>query len=70
MTQKEKEERFRALHEGPGLFVIPNPWDRASAQMPAGLGFAALATSRAASACVMGKRDGRLTRERRLRTRV
>jgi len=23
----EKGERFRALHAGPGAFVIPNPWD-------------------------------------------
>ncbi len=27
VTQIEKAEIFRALHEGPGAFVIPNPWD-------------------------------------------
>ncbi|HEY1336307.1 MAG TPA: isocitrate lyase/phosphoenolpyruvate mutase family protein, partial [Bryobacteraceae bacterium] len=63
VTQQEKAERFRALHEGPGAFVIPNPWDIASARILAGMGFQALATSSAASACVIGKRDGGLTRE-------
>jgi len=24
-TQSDKAARFRALHEGPGAFVIPNP---------------------------------------------
>jgi len=61
-TQKEKAIRFRALHDGPGAFVIPNPWDIASAQILAGLGFKALATSSAASACAMGKKDGALSR--------
>ena len=26
-TQMEKAERFKALHEREGAFVIPNPWD-------------------------------------------
>jgi 2-methylisocitrate lyase-like PEP mutase family enzyme len=63
MTQNEKASRFRALHEGPGTFVIPNPWDVGSARLLAGLGFQALATSSGASAISIGKRDGRLTRE-------
>ena len=62
-TQKEKGERFRALHEGPGIFVIPNPWDIGSARVLEGLGFPALATSSAASAMAMGSKDGMLTRE-------
>jgi 2-methylisocitrate lyase-like PEP mutase family enzyme len=66
VTQNEKAERFRALHDGPGAFVIPNPWDAGSACLLAGLGFQALATSSAASACVIGKRDGRLTRDEAL----
>jgi 2-methylisocitrate lyase-like PEP mutase family enzyme len=65
-TQKEKAARFRALHDGPGSFVIPNPWDVGSARILAGLGFPALATSSAASASVIGKRDGRLTRHEAL----
>jgi 2-methylisocitrate lyase-like PEP mutase family enzyme len=66
LTQKEKGERFLALHAGPGTFVIPNPWDAGSARLLAGLGFEALATSSAASACVVGRRDGRLTRDEAL----
>jgi 2-methylisocitrate lyase-like PEP mutase family enzyme len=66
LTQHEKAERFRALHECPGAFVIPNPWDAASARILAGLGFQALATSSAASACAVGRKDHELTREETL----
>jgi 2-methylisocitrate lyase-like PEP mutase family enzyme len=66
MTQKEKAERFRELHAGPGAFVIPNPWDVGSAMILAGLGFPALATSSAASAAAIGKKDGGLTRDEAL----
>jgi 2-methylisocitrate lyase-like PEP mutase family enzyme len=62
ITQKEKAARFSALHERPGVFITPNPWDVASAQILAGFGFEALATSSAASACAVGKRDGEMTR--------
>ena len=61
-TQNERAARFRALHDAPGAFIIPNPWDVGSARILAGLGFHALATSSAASAAAMGRRDGRLTR--------
>src|SRR5215469_16423766 len=64
--QIEKAVRFRALHDGPGAFVIPNPWDVASAQILAGLGFKALATSSAASACALGRKDHGLTRDEAL----
>lgn len=63
VTQGSKVAAFRALHDGPGVFVIPNPWDVGSARILEGLGFQALATSSAASACAIGKRDGGLTRE-------
>ena len=65
-TQQEKAERFRALHRGPGAFVIPNPWDGGSARLLAGLGFQALATSSGAAAGVLGRRDGRITRDEAL----
>ncbi len=67
VKQGEKAIRFRALHAGPGIFVTPNPWDVGSARILAGLGFQALATSSAASASVVGKRDGRLSRDEALR---
>jgi 2-methylisocitrate lyase-like PEP mutase family enzyme len=65
-TQSDKAARFRALHEAPGSFVIPNPWDAGSARILAGLGFAALATSSGASAGVYGRRDGKVSRDEAL----
>ena len=65
-TQSEKAARFRALHQAPGAFVIPNPWDAGSARVLAGLGFEALATSSGASAGILGRRDGKVTREEAL----
>src|SRR3954471_6652451 len=66
INQNEKALRFRALHERPGVFVIPNPWDVGSSRMLAGLGFEALATSSAAAAIAIGRRDGGLTRDQAL----
>lgn len=63
ITQNEKAARFCALHDGPGVFIIPNPWDVGSARILDGLGFQALATSSAASASALGRRDGGLTRD-------
>jgi 2-methylisocitrate lyase-like PEP mutase family enzyme len=61
-TQHEKALSFRALHEAPGAFVIPNVWDGGSASLMRGVGFAALATSSSAAAATLGKLDGELTR--------
>jgi 2-methylisocitrate lyase-like PEP mutase family enzyme len=61
-TQSEKALRFRALHQKPGVFFIPNPWDVGSARILSQLGFEALATSSAASAAVFGRRDGEVMR--------
>jgi hypothetical protein len=38
-SQVEKAARFRTLHERPGPFVIPNPWDVASTRILEGIGF-------------------------------
>jgi 2-methylisocitrate lyase-like PEP mutase family enzyme len=65
-SPSDKATRFRALHQGPGAFVIPNPWDAGSARILAALGFPALATSSGAQAGVLGKRDGKVTREEAL----
>ena len=65
-TQSERAARFRALHDGPDVFVIPNPWDVPSARILATSGFQALATSSAASASVLGRKDGGLTRDQAL----
>ena len=45
-SQSEKADRFRILHQGPGTFVMPNPWDIGSALYLQRLGFKALATPR------------------------
>ena len=66
VRQNDKAHRFRALHEGPGVFVIPNPWDVGSSRILAGLGFQALATSSAAAAAAVGRRDRELTRDQAL----
>ena len=63
VTQADKALQFRGLHEAPDAFVIANVWDGGSARMMAGLGFAALATSSGASAGLLGRRDGRVTRD-------
>ena len=60
MTQREKGERFRQLHEGEP-FVIPNPWDAGSAKVFATLGFQALATTSGGFAFTLGRRDGHVT---------
>jgi len=64
--QLEKANRFRALHQEPGHFVIANAWDPGSARILAGLGFQALATSSGASAGVLGRRDGMVSRQEAL----
>jgi 2-methylisocitrate lyase-like PEP mutase family enzyme len=66
MNQREKAERFEQLHQRPGAFVIPNPWDGGSARLLAGLGFEALATSSGAAAGVLGRRDGQISRDEAL----
>jgi 2-methylisocitrate lyase-like PEP mutase family enzyme len=66
ISQSDKAARFRALHQGTGAFVIPNPWDAGSARILAGLGFQALATSSGASAGILGRRDGKVRREEAL----
>ena len=66
VTQAEKAARFQALHERPGAFVIPNPWDAGSAKILASLGFEALTTTSAGLAFALGKRDGEVDREETL----
>jgi len=66
VSQSDKATRFRVLHEAAGAFVIPNPWDAGSARILAALGFLALATSSGASASILGRRDGTVTRDEAL----
>lgn len=49
---------FRELHAGPGILVLPNPWDVGTARLFANIGFHALATTSAGLAFSLGRRDG------------
>jgi len=60
MTQHDKALAFKRLHEQPGTFVIPNPWDAGSAKFLEHLGFKALATTSAGLAFSLGRPDGAL----------
>jgi 2-methylisocitrate lyase-like PEP mutase family enzyme len=62
-SQSEKAAAFEALHNAPGVFVIPNPWDPGSARLLAGLGFKALTTTSAGYARSIGFSDYNAGRE-------
>jgi len=68
MKQPELYQRFRALHEQEGGFIMPNAWDGTSALLLKQAGFLALGTSSAAIASAMGRLDGRhaISREEHL----
>jgi 2-methylisocitrate lyase-like PEP mutase family enzyme len=65
-TQAEKAQRFRALHERDGAFIIPNPWDIGSARLFEALGFESLATTSSGFAYSLGRKDGLVTRDEKL----
>lgn len=58
MKQPELYERFRALHELKGGFIMPNAWDGATALILKRAGFSALGTSSGAVAFALGRPDG------------
>lgn len=57
MTRDKKLDHFRSLHEQPGTFLIPNPWDAGSAKILTSLGFEALATTSSGFAFSSAARD-------------
>jgi 2-methylisocitrate lyase-like PEP mutase family enzyme len=59
----DKGAAFRVLHERPGTFIIPNPWDVGTARILAAMGFQALATTSAGLAFSLGVRDGQVPQE-------
>jgi len=60
-----RSEVFRELHAS-GCFVVPNPWDRGSARLLAGLGFRALATTSSGFAASRGRVDHHVSLEETL----
>lgn len=63
LTQAEKGRNFRALHQGDGAFIIPNPWDVGTARLLAHMGFKALASTSMGYAFSVGKCDNTVGRE-------
>jgi 2-methylisocitrate lyase-like PEP mutase family enzyme len=64
MSQADKAALFRRLHQGPGILVLPNVWDVASARIVEQAGFPAIATSSAGVAFALGYPDGeRISRD-------
>ena len=61
-TQAEKTAAFRSLHQQPGCFLIPNPWDAGTAKILAGLGYEALATTSLGVANLLGRANGKVSR--------
>ena len=59
-TQAERARLFHALHERPGIFIMPNPWDAGTAKLCASLGFEALATTSLGLANALGRVDSTL----------
>jgi 2-methylisocitrate lyase-like PEP mutase family enzyme len=67
MTQAEKAQRFRELHAGPPILVLPNAWDAAGARLFEQAGFPAIATTSAGIANALGYPDGeRISRDEML----
>lgn len=59
-----KAIQFRQLHRGPGILILPNAWDVASARIFEDAGFPAIATTSAGIAFSLGHPDGqRIPRE-------
>ncbi len=56
--QAAKAERFRAMHRGPRLLLLPNAWDAISARLIVDAGFAAIATTSGGVAWALGYPDG------------
>src|SRR5258708_9359662 len=66
-SQANKAIQFRQLHRGPGVLILPNAWDVASARIFEDAGFPAIATTSAGIAFSLGYPHGqRIPREEML----
>jgi 2-methylisocitrate lyase-like PEP mutase family enzyme len=63
-------QRFRDLHQGPGLLLLPNAWDAVSARLIESLGAKAIATTSAGLAWSNGYPDGNALPEDQLITAI
>ena len=65
--QKSKANTFRGMHRGPGMLILLNAWDVASARVFEESGFGAIATTSAGVAFSLGYPDGqKISREEML----
>jgi 2-methylisocitrate lyase-like PEP mutase family enzyme len=63
-SQANKANQFRQFHRGPGVLILPNAWDVASARIFEEAGFPAIATTSGGIAFSLGYPDGqRIPRE-------
>jgi 2-methylisocitrate lyase-like PEP mutase family enzyme len=60
VDQLEKARTFKALHERPRAFAIPNPWDRGTTLLLEHMGFEALATTSLGLANRLGRKRATL----------
>ncbi len=58
LTQSEKAEAFRRMHDRSRILVLPNAWDAASARIFEEAGFSAVATTSAGVSYTAGYPDG------------
>jgi 2-methylisocitrate lyase-like PEP mutase family enzyme len=58
ISQRDLAESFRRSHAGPGILVLPNAWDVATARLVEAAGFAGIATTSAGIAWAYGYPDG------------
>jgi len=58
ISQRDLAESFRRSHAGPGILVLPNAWDVATARLVEEAGFAGIATTSAGIAWALGYPDG------------
>jgi 2-methylisocitrate lyase-like PEP mutase family enzyme len=63
LTQAEKATVFRALHERPGAFIIPNPWEAGTAKILEAIGFEAIATTSRGLASMLGRAEDNANRD-------
>jgi 2-methylisocitrate lyase-like PEP mutase family enzyme len=56
--QSQLAERFRDMHRGPKLLLLPNAWDAMSARVFAAAGFEAVATTSGGVSWSLGYADG------------
>ncbi len=56
-TTAARAAEFRRMHQGPGMLVMPNAWDAASARTFEAAGFPAIATTSGGVALSLGYQD-------------